>query len=385
MLMNTRVLAGLAVWHFGIGIALADDQGPVTAAPATESPTDAIVRTLQQADEVINAGPTTIGAARIRDYRPTDPNRERIEAALDEQVAVEFIDTELAQVMQFLSERYQVPIVPDVTRLTEVGVDLQDPVNLVISGITLRNALDLILDVHGLDVLIEDEVLKITSAEHAAEVMEVRVYELRHLPAEYSSDGLGQVIRRTVQPESWIPLGDGTLSGPTSTYPTFPPSAPATEPVGKPIPLGRGAKSTRPAIPRAAIEALPGCLIVRQSQRAHREIATFLESFERFALHPPFIAPTAAGGDSTPEAAQTHARMVSLNTACNALQEQLLVERRQHAAKLKTLELRMLTQLQTVEVERDRQARLNRDLDEEVERLARLLQKTRQDGEDANN
>jgi uncharacterized membrane protein YgcG len=115
------------------------------------------------------------------DLRQNNPNEQRIYDALDKKVDLEFIDTELSQVLSFLSERYQIPIRPDETRMTEFGVGLDTQVNLVISGVSLRSALKLILEQLDLTYIIEDEVMKITTAEFANQQRQTRVYPVADL------------------------------------------------------------------------------------------------------------------------------------------------------------------------------------------------------------
>lgn len=115
------------------------------------------------------------------DLRQNNPNEQRIYDALDKKVDLEFIDTELSQVLSFLQDRYQIPIRPDETRLTDFGVGLDSQVNLVISGVSLRSALKLILEQLDLTYIIEDEVMKITTTEFANQQRQSRVYPVADL------------------------------------------------------------------------------------------------------------------------------------------------------------------------------------------------------------
>jgi hypothetical protein len=115
------------------------------------------------------------------DLKQNNPNEQRIYEALDKKVDMEFIDTELGQAITFISDRYQIPIIPDETRLTEFGVGLDQPINLVISGITLRSALKLMLEQHDLTYIIEDEVMKVTTSEYANGLLQTRVYPVADL------------------------------------------------------------------------------------------------------------------------------------------------------------------------------------------------------------
>lgn len=115
------------------------------------------------------------------DLKQNNPNEQRIYDALNKQVDIEFIDTELKQALDYLADRYQIPIIPDETRMTEFGVGLDSQINLVISGITLRSALKLMLEPHTLTYIVEDEVMKITTADYANQVLQTRVYPVADL------------------------------------------------------------------------------------------------------------------------------------------------------------------------------------------------------------
>ena len=115
------------------------------------------------------------------DLKQNNPNEQRIYDALNKQVDIEFIDTELKQALDYLADRYQIPVIPDETRMTEFGVGLDTQINLVISGITLRSALKLMLEPHSLTYIVEDEVMKITTADYANQVLQTRVYPVADL------------------------------------------------------------------------------------------------------------------------------------------------------------------------------------------------------------
>lgn len=79
------------------------------------------------------------------DYRQMTPNEQRIHDALEQRFDVEFIDAKLGDALNILSNRYQIPILPDVNNLETVDVSLDQQISLVISGITLESGLNLLL------------------------------------------------------------------------------------------------------------------------------------------------------------------------------------------------------------------------------------------------
>ena len=234
----------------------------------------------------------------VHDYRTEDVQSQKIGTALKTPVDIEFIDTELSEAMLFIAERYQIPMIPDESAMADLGIGLDTPINLVVSAVELKSALDLMLEPQELDYYIEDQVLKVTTKEAADQKMETRVYELRRLPKDFTPEHVARVIYRTIRPDSWgpnpwvyieqvTPPGDGMGEGDYDDDESFGGgdgfglSPGAGSPFG-----GQGATRTKPVKEEkkyAAIEPLPGCLVITQSQRAHREITALLEQLERFA------------------------------------------------------------------------------------------------------
>ncbi|MCA9053877.1 MAG: VWA domain-containing protein [Planctomycetaceae bacterium] len=115
------------------------------------------------------------------DLKQNNPNEQRIYDALEKKVDLDLIDSELSQVIQFLSDRYQIPIIADEARMTEFGVGLDEQITMVISGVSLKSALKLILEQKDLTYIIEDEVMKITTTEYANQLLQTRVYPVADL------------------------------------------------------------------------------------------------------------------------------------------------------------------------------------------------------------
>lgn len=118
------------------------------------------------------------------DLHKDSPNEQKISRALDQQTSLEFPDNTLKEVVDFITQLHNIPIRLDEQALTDAGLDADTRVNLVISGISLRSALKLLLEnVNGtpLTYVIEDEVMKITTAEKADEKYQTRVYPVGDL------------------------------------------------------------------------------------------------------------------------------------------------------------------------------------------------------------
>jgi beta-lactamase regulating signal transducer with metallopeptidase domain len=165
------------------------------------------------------------------------PIRARIEAALNAQVEVNFIDQPLIDVIFFTQDVHNINICLDEPAIEEEGVSRDHPVDYVSDKFSLSQALDQILEPLGLDYVIQHEVLRITSRQTADALLEFRIYNLKQLVGE-------NVMHDTVMRE----VVDSHVRGCVN------------------------AKSWAEGGGRGTIAYLPGYLLVYQTQRAHREI-----------------------------------------------------------------------------------------------------------------
>ena len=115
------------------------------------------------------------------DLKRTTPNERRIHRALSETTEVSFTDNPLEEALNYLEDLHHIEIWMDKQALQDEGVNSDQQVNLVLSGISLRSALRLMLEPLGLTYLIEDEVMKITTQAKADEKMSTRVYPVADL------------------------------------------------------------------------------------------------------------------------------------------------------------------------------------------------------------
>ncbi len=118
------------------------------------------------------------------DLHKDSENEQKISRALDSETSLEFPDNTLKEVVDFIQQLHNIPIRLDEQALTDAGLDAETRINLVISGISLRSALKLMLEnVNGtpLTYVIEDEVMKITTEEKALEKYQTRVYPVGDL------------------------------------------------------------------------------------------------------------------------------------------------------------------------------------------------------------
>ncbi len=118
------------------------------------------------------------------DLHSNSPNEQKIYEALESTTSFEFNGNPLSEVIAFIQEQHNIPIRLNETLLSESGIGPDEEVTLVLSGISLKSALKLMLeDVGGVELtyIIEDEVMKITTIEDAEERLQTRVYPVADL------------------------------------------------------------------------------------------------------------------------------------------------------------------------------------------------------------
>lgn len=168
------------------------------------------------------------------------PAEQKIEAVLEEMTEVDLIDVPLSDAMDYFADIHNIRIVIDEVALAEIGVPTDEPVNILVSEVSLRSALNQILRPKHLAAIIRDEVLQVTAQEVADAHTETRVYDIRAL-GSLPGDQLAEIVESSVPGADWESI-DG--SG-------------------------------------GAVSALEGALVVRQTQAAHREIVDLLSQLKR--------------------------------------------------------------------------------------------------------
>jgi RNA polymerase sigma factor (sigma-70 family) len=230
------------------------------------------------------------------DLMARDDRTIHIEEMLTKDTTLEFPGNPLNDVVDYISEihRIRIRLHPS---LEQEGVSADEEVNLIINGVTLRSALSIMLKDLGertgvpLDYVIEDQILYIVTRTEADAMHDTRVYPLRALPEVYTPEELARVIRNTIQPGSWRPGSveavSGFMGGAYGMGGTGPMGgAGAMSPAGGvssegAAPGGGGGGGVAAGSGTGSIEPLPGCLVITQSQRAHREIADLLRQLQR--------------------------------------------------------------------------------------------------------
>ncbi|QDV41921.1 hypothetical protein Enr13x_17640 [Stieleria neptunia] len=131
---------------------------------------------------------------------------QRINAVLNDETSITFIQTPLQEAMQTLSAQHNIPIVIDLRALEEIGLDDEVGVTIDLKNVTLRAALRLTLRDLELTYLIKDEVMQITTVEAAEDNLILAMYVLPdNLAAK--ADQVIKVMTATVVPDIWESLG----------------------------------------------------------------------------------------------------------------------------------------------------------------------------------
>lgn len=106
------------------------------------------------------------------------PAEAKIRKALTDMTDVEFVETPLGDVVEYLKDRHNIEIQLDVKALDEIGAGSETPVTIQLKGISLRSALRLLLRQLDLVYTIQDEVLLITTPDVTAARMDPHVYKV---------------------------------------------------------------------------------------------------------------------------------------------------------------------------------------------------------------
>jgi hypothetical protein len=123
---------------------------------------------------------------RRKKYRNVDlarnnPAEVKIIRALDDPTELEFIETPLQDVIEFLKTRHNIEIQLDKKALEEAAIATDTPITRNLKGVTLRSALRLMLREFDLTYVIRDEVLQITTRTAADTLLTTKVYPVADL------------------------------------------------------------------------------------------------------------------------------------------------------------------------------------------------------------
>lgn len=169
----------------------------------------------------------------------------RLREALDVLTKVEFIDTPLQDVAEFLSSFAEVPVVLEEAELKEEGIAIDEPINFDLEGQSLETTLGLILRPLDAEAILRDGTILITTQTVAEyDDLSTVIYNVKDIAdSKIAMDQLEDAIR-VATPGPWL-YRDGT-GGLVST-------------------------------------PQPGTMIIRQNEKNHREIVELLQHQRRQA------------------------------------------------------------------------------------------------------
>ena len=144
---------------------------PVNLSPSVES--------RSTADEL--APPDASPAGFVEFLPPLTPVERRLEQALDKTVEIFFTDSPLTEVITFFADELSVNVVLDTESLTESGIATDTAVTRQLANVTARFALKSLLEPLSLTAILDSEVIKVTTAEKAKEILITRTYPVSDL------------------------------------------------------------------------------------------------------------------------------------------------------------------------------------------------------------
>ena len=126
----------------------------------------------------------TTPESRFRDLPPTE---KKIRRVLEQPVSLEFPDNSLKEVCEFIALMNDIHVQLHGNELKAAGIDADVNVNIVVSGISLRSALKLLLEGLKLDYCIDDDSLIITTPAELKDRKRLDYYNLTSLSAEWQA------------------------------------------------------------------------------------------------------------------------------------------------------------------------------------------------------
>jgi hypothetical protein len=147
-----------------------------------------------------------------------------IEKALSQPTEMDFTETPLSDVLNYLQQCHHIAIKIDNKALSDAGIGADSPVTVSIKGTSLRSALNLMLRELSLTWMIRDEALMITTPEEAENNLITKVYDVADLVTcrdEHDApwedyDTLIDIIASTIKPTTWDVVGGaGSINGAT--------------------------------------------------------------------------------------------------------------------------------------------------------------------------
>lgn len=282
----------------GAGANVVSDTQPDATKPTGPEDSSALAKlpASPTADKPVAAAKTPRAAGKRWDSKSRSPLVTKIESALEQPTEVSFTDNPLEEALNYLEDLHHLEILIDKQALQDEGVAIDQQITLVMTGISLKSVLSMILEQHALDYMIKNEVLVITTAAKVREHFETRVYDISRLKGVTPSE-LDQIIRSTIAPDTWTPVE--RIEQPHVTAPAIKaPVATSTESTAAAAAptAGMGGGGSRDLAVEGNIRSTKTSLVIRQTQHIHEEIVDLLNQLD--AVTPsesaaqPTLAPT---------------------------------------------------------------------------------------------
>ncbi len=160
--------------------------------------------TAVQADDPKPAAQTAAQVEPLIEFLPLPTaDEKRIATELEQPTTMDFHETPLQDVVDYLKDLHAIEIQIDHKALTDAGIDPESPATQSLKGVSLRSALHLLLASLELTTIIQDEVLLITSAEKASCMLVTRTYPVGDLVADGDHADLTDALTGTIKPQTW--------------------------------------------------------------------------------------------------------------------------------------------------------------------------------------
>ena len=212
------------------------------------------------ADDALAGGDSPAARADV----PTDRDLEnKIRITLTQPTTMEFVETPLQDAVDYLKDFHNIEIQLDGKALEEAGVGSDTPVTGTLKRVSLASALNLFLRQLDLTYVVRGGLLLITTPEAAANMIDVRVYNVGEVvPKDEDLEDLASILLLAVSP-------NGILNGVDLRHVAEQSGAVASDAPPK-------AKGHRPA----QIATYGNLLVVRASLAEQEEINKLLLEFQ---------------------------------------------------------------------------------------------------------
>ena len=138
------------------------------------------------------------------------PVKQNIETVLNSSTKLEFVDTPLTDVIDYLKDYHHIKIQLDKKAMADASIEPDVTMTKNLAGVSLRSGLNLMLRELGLTYVIQGDGLLITTSEAAAAMLTTRTYPITDL-VEMARDTRGKPmadVQRDHRPDSQHHLAD---------------------------------------------------------------------------------------------------------------------------------------------------------------------------------